>query len=90
MFPEGTRSKSGNLQEPLNGTALLALKSECPVIPIAILGPYRLFKDVTVKIGKPIYFDQLYGQKIRGPQLNQLSRTIMQEIAKLLGNIEYD
>ena len=38
IFPEGTRSRSGNLQRFRPGTGLLALESRVPVVPIALLG----------------------------------------------------
>lgn len=86
LFPEGTRSKTGELQKPLNGPALLALKSSVPILPIAIKGPYKLFGRIKVAIGQPISFKDFEGQKIKGEQLSQLSYKIMQEIAALLWN----
>ncbi|MFS8543960.1 MAG: 1-acyl-sn-glycerol-3-phosphate acyltransferase, partial [Limnochordales bacterium] len=41
IFPEGTRSETGELQDVQGGTALLALKSGAPVVPLAVLGVER-------------------------------------------------
>lgn len=38
LFPEGTRSKTGELQPFKDGAFLLAAEAGCPVIPIAIHG----------------------------------------------------
>ena len=38
MFPEGARSKDGRLHKAHPGTALLALRSEAPILPVAISG----------------------------------------------------
>jgi len=38
IFPEGTRSPDGNLQPFKKGVFLLALKSQAPILPVAIRG----------------------------------------------------
>ena len=38
IFPEGTRSRSGNLQRFRPGIGLMAMESRVPVIPVALLG----------------------------------------------------
>lgn len=38
LFPEGRRSKSGELQEFKEGAAYIAIKSQVPVIPFALRG----------------------------------------------------
>jgi len=38
IFPEGTRSPDGNLQPFKKGVFLIALKSQAPILPIAIRG----------------------------------------------------
>lgn len=65
IFPEGTRSEDGMLQYPFKkGGFHLALRSEVPIVPIAIIGSRDILskegifiKPGTVKliIGKPIY-----------------------------------
>ncbi|MEZ0241146.1 MAG: (d)CMP kinase, partial [Chloroflexota bacterium] len=63
VFPEGTRSENGLLQEAKDGVAVLALRSGAPVLPVAVgdsdyLWPKhsrlpRLGKRVTVRYGRP-------------------------------------
>ena len=38
MFPEGTRSKTGELQAFKDGAFQLATEMKCPIIPIAVHG----------------------------------------------------
>lgn len=38
IFPEGTRSPDGNLQQFKKGAFLLAIKTGCPIIPVVIKG----------------------------------------------------
>ncbi len=42
IFPEGTRSRTGKLQEFRRGGFFLALASQSPIVPIAIQGTYEL------------------------------------------------
>ena len=45
MFPEGTRSKIRGLSVAKTGIARLALEANCPIVPMAIVGSNRFFKD---------------------------------------------
>jgi len=44
MAPEGTRSKTGGLQPGLDGLALLAIRADAPILPVAIHG-HEAFLD---------------------------------------------
>lgn len=66
MFPEGTRTHDGSLQEAKAGLGMLIAKSEIPVQPVRILGTYEAMPrgisfprshPITVVIGDPIEFD---------------------------------
>lgn len=62
IFPEGTRSKDGNIQEFKKGSLKLATKSQVPIVPVAIDRAYRSYeKDnefkpskIRIKYGNPI------------------------------------
>jgi 1-acyl-sn-glycerol-3-phosphate acyltransferase len=43
IFPEGTRSRRGAMQEAKQGATVLAVRSGAPVLPIAIVGSQRLW-----------------------------------------------
>lgn len=64
IYPEGTRSRSGNMMMPKIGFVKLALKANVPVIPVAIKGTYAVWpphrqwprlKRCEIEIGKKIY-----------------------------------
>ncbi len=88
LFPEGTRSKTGEVQKPLPGVGFIALKSKAAVIPVAICGPYRLFKPVKVKIGPPVFFNN-FSQRNKGKAADEISHEIMRNITEMLGQ-KYD
>ncbi|HEY4552744.1 MAG TPA: lysophospholipid acyltransferase family protein [Bacillaceae bacterium] len=54
LFPEGTRSKTGELGKGLAGAGFFALRSEASVVPCAVIGPYKPFRKVRVVYGPPI------------------------------------
>ncbi|MBA4534082.1 1-acyl-sn-glycerol-3-phosphate acyltransferase [Brevibacillus laterosporus] len=83
IFPEGTRSKTGELGEGKTGVAMFALKSEAAIIPVAIIGPYRLFHKVKVVYGKPIDISKYREAKSSSETMREVTQVIMSEIQKL-------
>ena len=59
IFPQGTRSRDNTPTPMLNGVSMIALRAKAPIIPVYIDGPYRLFKRIDVRIGKPIDISDL-------------------------------
>jgi len=85
IFPEGTRSKNGELGTPQSGIGLLALKANCPIIPLALMGTEKPFGPIKIRIGQPIL---LTINKEEKKQAEEVSKEIMQEIAKLLAEVK--
>lgn len=50
IYPEGTRSPDGRLQELKKGTAVMAIKSGVPVVPVACSGAHRVIEKRKLKI----------------------------------------
>ena len=46
MFPEGTRSRTGELRPAFPGAALIALRTGAPVLPVGIDGTDRVFPSL--------------------------------------------
>ncbi|MBX5437535.1 MAG: 1-acyl-sn-glycerol-3-phosphate acyltransferase [Alicyclobacillaceae bacterium] len=57
IFPEGHRSRTGQLLPGMPGVAFIARKAQCPVVPAAVIGPYRIGRPLTVRFGPPLYPD---------------------------------
>lgn len=81
LFPEGTRSQTGELGKGLAGAGFFALRSRAEVVPCAIIGPYKLFKRLKVVFGKPIDLEKARNTKMSPEQTTEL---IMDEIRKLI------
>lgn len=91
IAPEGTRSRNGQLQEGKQGTALLALKTNVPIVPVGIAGSDEYFKrlltfrrpHLTLKFGPAFTLPPL-NRDSRDEQLQQYTEEIMCRIAALL------
>jgi 1-acyl-sn-glycerol-3-phosphate acyltransferase len=55
VFPEGTRSATGELQPPKAGVGLLACKAHVPVVPARVFGSFEAFgRDGSMHFGSPV------------------------------------
>jgi long-chain acyl-CoA synthetase len=68
MFPEGTRSPDGEIQDFKSGVGYLALRSRCDVLPVRIKGTHEVLgrgrliprrHPVEVRIGRVITADEI-------------------------------
>src|SRR5246127_681841 len=50
IYPEGTRSPDGRLQEFKKGTAVMAIKAGVPLVPIACSNAHRIMRKRELKI----------------------------------------
>ncbi len=81
LFPEGTRSKTGELQKGLAGAGFFALRGNAVVMPCAIIGSYKPFRRLKVIYGKPLDMT-LYRE--RKASAEEVTEVIMDEIRKLI------
>lgn len=90
IFPEGTRSPSGRLQEFKTGAIMLAIKAGVPVVPIGFNGSFpvlpkgKLFANkgtITIRFGTP---QPTSHYKARDKQA--LASSLHQDVARLLDN----
>jgi len=95
VFPEGTRSRDGSLQEARDGLAVLALRSGAPIVPLGIAGSYKVWPRgqklphpggrVTVRVGRPFRpADELPAGTDRRTAKGLTTTMIMDRIAALL------
>ena len=95
VFPEGTRSPTGALQEARDGIAVLALRSGAPVVPIGIAGSHAVWPRgqrfphpggrVTLRIGEPFILGDLVPPDTDRRAVKTVATTILMErIAALL------
>lgn len=82
VFPEGTRSHTGELLKPNLGAAMIAARAGVSMIPVAVIGTRGVFGRVKVRIGNPI--DICKPGKCSKADLEKASDLIMEQIAVLI------
>lgn len=91
MFPEGTRSSTGELQELRAGAARLAARTRSPIIPMAVhntnraLPPGKLPRParISLTIGPPFELTELYDRNDKGEGMERAIATIKERIEAL-------
>lgn len=86
IFPEGTRTRTGEMLRPEPGVAWIALKARASVIPVAIVTNFGWFAPLTVKIGQPVDLSRYYDLKVDVPGMERISQEIQDAIAALMSN----
>ncbi len=99
IFPEGAiklgRHNHLYKKEGYTGVARIALQARAPVVPVYILNnkgmfpnlnlkPERLPKKILVKIGKPIYFEEYYGQENN----REVTRLVTNKVIKAIRSLK--
>ena len=91
LFPEGTRSHSGQLRPAFSGPALIAMRSGAPILPVGIIGTEKIRgvtwllrrPQITVNIGQSFYLPTV-SSRLTKAELAELTNSIMGHIAELL------
>jgi 1-acyl-sn-glycerol-3-phosphate acyltransferase len=93
IYPEGTRSPTGQLMEPKPGAGMIACKSRATIIPTRLFGTYEVFGrhhkipklggHIHITYGRPMYADEIDPGKDHPDRYLEASRRIMAAIAKL-------
>ena len=80
IFPQGSRKNTSGIGK--KGAALLALRSDAVVIPVGIVGPYGLFRRMTLRFGKPVDLSEFRDSE--SDQLEAATAKIMDAIEQQL------
>lgn len=92
VFPESHRHPEGGLREGVPGVALMAVKTQTPILPVGIAGSesvgpiWRVAMptgDISVTIGEPFTLPDIKG-RLEPEQLKDLMDGVMRRIAACL------
>jgi 1-acyl-sn-glycerol-3-phosphate acyltransferase len=91
VAPEGTRSRTGRLLKGQPGIAMLAMRSNTSILPLAHWGSEKLSENIRsfrrtdfhIRVGKPFHLDP-GGIKVTGEIRQEMTDEIMCQIAQLL------
>ncbi|MDD3618071.1 MAG: lysophospholipid acyltransferase family protein [Desulfobulbaceae bacterium] len=93
IFPEGTRSTSGELQPFKTGAISLALKAGVPVVPVAFIGSHRILPkgrlladsgEIVIRVGKPISISEYTNR-----DKQHLAGLLHDRVAELLAAVDH-
>ena len=78
IYPEGTRTRTGEIQQGKWGVAKLFLQTGVPIVPMGIKGAFELFppgekpkirRNVELRIGEPLLFSE-YRDAAKGLEID--------------------
>lgn len=101
MYPEGTRSRTGELQEGKAGVAKLFLKTGVPILPVGIKGTAELMpigktlpkieKEIELNIGKPLCFEKELEEAKKldedSPRYQEIAQEITDKVMQEISNL---
>jgi 1-acyl-sn-glycerol-3-phosphate acyltransferase len=80
IFPEGSRKTPGAAKK---GTAMIAVRSGATIVPVAIVGGYKLFRKTLVCYGEPLDITAIINES-SPDMLEQVTDAIMERIDGLI------
>jgi 1-acyl-sn-glycerol-3-phosphate acyltransferase len=83
IFPEGTRRKQGKVKDFSFGAASIAHKSKAKVVPVGVIGGYKLFHPMKIIIGKELDMEYYYSQKSNTELIELMSRDMENSLNSL-------
>lgn len=99
LFPEGTRSRDGQLQPARSGVGLTVIKSGAPVVPVRVFGMFEAWPRrhalprpgrVTLKFGRPLDFTalRLEAETCSKARLKAIYQQVTDETMAAIGRLE--
>ncbi len=88
IFPEGTRHHEGQMEQIENGTALIAMRSKAPVIPIYFDRKMSWFKVTNLYVGEPIPYDDLLEEGINTETCEKMNERMRETFRKMIRETE--
>src|ERR1041385_1614946 len=99
LFPEGTRTRDGQLQPARSGIGLTVIKSNAPVVPARVFGTFEAFnrfmkwpkpRPIAVKYGRPLLFVELRAEAktCPKPRLKQIYQEVANQIMAAIAELE--
>lgn len=95
VFPEGGTTITGTLYPFEGGVALIAIRKNVPIVPVAIVGADRMLPQnsfiprytrggITVTFGRPIHPSVIDGALSRRERIDQLTHVLYESVASML------
>lgn len=96
LFPEGTRSRTGEVGPFNSGFVRIAVRQRVPIVLAAIKNTEKALPrggqfppprvGITVQFDRPIELDEHYGKKLTGAEADSIAETLRQRMIALLAD----
>lgn len=86
IFPEGTRSKTGEIGKAKSGAALIAMQTKADILPVSIkysTGTFKLFCKATVRVGELIPYKEPAEDETQRGSIRRITADVMDSITTL-------
>ena len=84
IFPEGTRHHEGQMEHIEAGTALIAMRSRAPVIPIYFDRKLSFSRITTLYVGEPIPYDDLLAEGINAETCEKMNERMRETYRRMI------
>ena len=88
IFPEGTRHHEGQMEQIESGTALIAMRSRAPVVPIYFSRKLAFFRVTDVYVGEPIGYDDLLEKGINAETCEEMNERMRETFRRMIRDAE--
>ena len=87
IFPEGTRHHEGQMEQIESGTALIAMRSKAPVVPIYFDRKLSWFRVTHLYVGEPIPYADLLEKGINTETCEEMNERMRQTFRKMISEV---
>ena len=88
IFPEGTRHHEGQMEQIESGTALIAMRSKAPIIPIYFDRKLAFFHVTNLYVGEPIPYDDLLAEGINADTCERMNERMRETFRGMIRDAE--
>ena len=88
IFPEGTRHHEGQMEQIESGTALIAMRSKAPIIPIYFDRKLACFHVTNLYVGEPIPYDDLLAEGINADTCERMNERMRETFRGMIRDAE--
>lgn len=87
IFPEGTRSKKGNLMNEFKGGSFkAATMAKCPIVPVALIDAFKPFDSHTIR---PVevqvhYLEPIYYEEYKDMKTVEIAKEVQDRIQRVI------
>ena len=83
LYPEGTRSRDGQVHAFHGGGAMLALRTGASIVPAAVSGNWKFMSRVSLVLGEPLDLSKYSGRKATQEDIQAVTEKLEQTVKEL-------